>query len=74
MCLRSQRQAVQLALKELESLSFDIASADALKSLSNELQALKAKYQQNVTCKNGLVLRPQVCATSPFERAQKSKA
>ena len=73
MCSRSQRQVVRVALKELESLSFDITSADVLKSLFGDLQALKAKYQQNVTCESGLVLRPQVHATNSFERVRKLK-
>lgn len=73
MRLRTQRQAVRVTLKELESLSFDITSADVLKNLSDELQALKAKYQQNVTRESGLVLRTQVHATSSFEKARKLK-
>ena len=73
MHLRTQRQAVRVTLKELESLSFDIASADVLKNLSDELQALKSKYQQNVTRERGLVVRPQVHATSSCERARKLK-
>ena len=73
MCLRTQRQAVRVTLKELESLSFDITSADILKTLSCELVTLKTKYQQNVTCESGLVVRPQVHATSSFERARKLK-
>ena len=73
MCIRTQRQAVRVTLKEVESLSFDIASAEVLKNLCDELQALKAKYQQNVTCESGLVLHPQVRTTSTFERAQKLK-
>jgi hypothetical protein len=49
----------------LESLFFDITSADVLKNLSCKLlQELKAKYQQNVTCESGLVVRPQVRAGS----------
>ena len=73
MCLRTQRQGVRVTLKELESLSFDITSADVLKNLSCELEALKAKYQQNVTYESGLVVRPQVRATSSFKRARKLK-
>ena len=69
MHLRTQCQAVRVTLKELESLSFDIANADVLKNLSDELQALKAKYQQNVTRERGLVVHPQVHATSSCERA-----
>ena len=46
-CLRTQRQAIRVTLKELESLSFDIASNDVLKNFLEEVQALKAKYQQN---------------------------
>lgn len=75
MCLRTQRQAVRVTLKELESLSFDITSADILKTLSCELEALKAKYQQNMTCKSGLVVHPQVCATIKLIRkGPKTKA
>ena len=73
MCLRTQCQAIRVTLKELESLSFDIISADVLKNLLDELQALKAKYQQNVTRESGLILRPQVRATSSFERARNLK-
>ena len=71
----TQRETVRvtLVLKELESLSFDIDSSDVLKNLSDELQALKAKYQLNVTSVNGLVLRPQVYATNSCERARKLK-
>lgn len=68
--MRIQRQ---VTLKELESLSFDIASADVLKHLSDELQALKAKYQQNVTHESGLIMRPQVHTTNSCERARKLK-
>ena len=71
--LRTQRQAVRVTLKELESLSCDIDSSDVLKNLSDEIQALKAKYQLNVTSENGLVLRPQVYATNSCERARKLK-
>ena len=73
MSLRRQRQAVRVTLKELECLSFDITSADVIEKLAEELQTLKAKYQQNVTSENGLLLRPQVNATNSFERARKLK-
>ena len=72
-CLRTQRQAVRVTLKELESLSFDIASGEVLKQLYDELQALKAKYQQNVSSESGLVLRTQGQATNSCERARKLK-
>ena len=72
MSLRRQRQAVRVTL-ELECLSFDITSADVIEKLAEELQALKAKYQQNVPSENGLLLRPQVNATNSFERARKLK-
>ena len=73
MSLRTPRQAVRVTLKELESLSFELDSSDVLKNLSEELQALKAKYQLNVTSENGLVLRPQIYATNSCERARKLK-
>ena len=60
-------------MKELESLSFDIASNDVLKNLFEEVQALKAKYQQNATRESGLILRTQVQATSSCERVRKLK-
>ena len=73
MCLRTQYQVVWVALKEIESLSFDITSADVLKNLSDELQALKAKYHQNVARESGLVLWLQVHTRSLFKRAWKLK-
>ena len=44
-----------------------------LKNLLEEVQALKAKYQQNATRESGLILRSQVQATSSCERVQKLK-
>ena len=73
MCLRTQRQAVRVTLKELESLSFDITGSDVLEKLRAKLQALKAKYQQNVISESGLVLRTQIQSTSSYERARKLK-
>ena len=70
-CLRNQRQAVRVALKELESLSFDITSNDVLKELFSDLEALKVKYGQKVTTENGLVIRTP--ATSSNQRARKLK-
>ena len=50
-----------------------MSSTDILKYLSDELQALKAKYQQDTTCEGGLVWHPQGCITSSLERARKLK-
>ena len=70
-CLRTQRQAVRVTLKELESLSFDINSADAIKQLHSDLESLKKKFQQSTSTENGLVLRTQ--ATCSRDRARKLK-
>ena len=71
MCLRTQRQAVRVTLKELESVSFDITSANVLKQLLSDLETLKSKYVQSLSTEDGLVLRTQ--ATSSSERARKLK-
>ena len=55
-CLRNRCQAVRIILKELESLSFDIASDDVIKELQDELHTIKVKYQKNVNKENGLHL------------------
>ena len=44
--LRNRRQAVRIILKELESLSFDIASDDVIKKLQDALHTIKVKYQK----------------------------
>ena len=71
--LRNRRQAVRIILKELESLSFDIASDDVIKELQDELHTIKVKYQKNVSKENGLHLYTQVQPTSSFERVRKLK-
>ena len=71
--MRNRRQAVRIILKELESLSFDIASDDVIKELQDELHTIKVKYQKNVSKENGLHLHTQVQPTSSFERVRKLK-
>ena len=73
LCLQTQRQAVRVTLKELESLSFDIPRVDVLKQLLSDLESLKTKYRQTLSTENGLVLRTQATCTCPHERARKLK-
>ncbi len=65
--VRSQRQEVRIALKELESLSFDMEDANSLRSLLD----LRVKYNKDLHTEEGLILRPQ--PTSTTERARKLK-
>ena len=51
--LRNRCQAVRIILKELESLSFDIASDDVIKELQDELHTIKVKYQKMLAKKMG---------------------
>ena len=44
-----------------------------LKNLLEEVQVLKAKYQQNATKESGLILHSQVQATSSCESVRKLK-
>ena len=66
--LKNRRQAVRIILKELESLSFDIASDDVIRELQDELHTIKVKYQKNVSKENGLHLHTQAQLTRFFER------
>ena len=59
-----------MTLKELESLSFDIASTDALTNLRSDLELLKTKYLLSTSTENGLVLCQHIGAG---ERARKLK-
>ena len=61
---------MRVALKELESISFDIACSDALKNLHSDLELLKEKYLKNTSTEEGIVLRQHA---SSNERARKLK-
>ena len=69
--LRRQRQAIRIALKEIESLSFNMEVIGNLQNLSEDLQSLQRKYCECVPKYQGLVLRPK--ATSSAERALQLK-
>lgn len=69
--LRSCRQAVRIALKEIESLSFNMEVNGDLQNLAEDLQSLLLKYGKTVPRDQGLVLRPK--ATSSVERALQLK-
>ena len=62
--LRRQRQAIQIALKEIELLSFNM---EVIENLQNLAKTLQCKYCECVPKYPGLVLRPK--ATSSAERA-----
>ena len=69
--MRSQRQAVRIALKEIESLSFNMEVTGNLRNLVEDLQSLHRKYSACVQRDQGLVLRPKT--TSSAERALQLK-
>ena len=69
--LRSQRQTVRIALKEIESLSFNMEDSASLRNLAADLQSLQMQYGECVQRDQGLVVRPK--ATSSAERAFKLK-
>ena len=68
--MRRQRQAIRIALKEIESLSFNMEVIGNLQNLA-DLQSLQQKYCERVSKYQGLVLRPK--ATSSAERALQLK-
>ena len=66
--LRRQRQAIRIALKEIELLSFNM---EVIGNLQNLAKSLQCKYCECVPKYQGLVLRPK--ATSSAERALQLK-
>jgi len=69
--MRSQRQAVRIALKEIESLSFNMEVIGNSRNLAEDLQSLHMKYSACVQRDQGLVLHPKT--TSSAERALQLK-
>ena len=65
--LRRQRQTIRIALKEIESLSFNMEVIGNLRNLVEDLQSLQRKYGECLPSDGGLVLRPK--ATNSAERA-----
>ena len=64
--LRKQRQAICIALKEIESLP-QLKVIGNLRNLVEDLQSLQRKYGECLPSDGGLVLRPK--ATNSAERA-----
>ena len=71
LALRRQRQAIRIALKEIESLSFNMEVIGNLRNLVEDLQSLQQKYGECLPRDGGLVLRPK--ATNSAERALQLK-
>ena len=67
--MRSLRQNIRIALKEIESLSFNMESTEDLQNLAEDLQSLQTKYGECVPKDQGLVLRPSPKNTFSAERA-----
>ena len=65
--LRCRRQAVRIALKEIESLSFNMDNSEGLCNLEEDLKSLLLKYEAGVKKDQGLVLHLK--ATNSRERA-----
>lgn len=50
---------MRIALKEIESLSFNIEECSSLRNLSADLKSILVKHGANVCCDKGLIVRPK---------------
>ena len=57
--IRNKRQNIRITLKEIESLSFNMESAEDLHHLEKDLQSLQVKYSTGVPRDHGLFIRPK---------------
>jgi hypothetical protein len=69
--MRRVRQHIRIALKEIESLSFNMESAEDLHNLEVDLKSLQQKYGDSVPRDQGLFIRPK--ATCGAEKVLKLK-
>ena len=69
--MRRLRQHIRISLKEIESLSFNMESAEDLQNLEIDLKSLQQKYKECIPREQGLFIRPK--ATCGAEKALKLK-
>lgn len=71
--MRNQRQAVRVVLKEIETLSFDMAAEDDVKLLLQDLRSLQKKHDHGIQKSEGIIVRPKVKCTNASEKALQLK-